>query len=166
MTDAELLSELDDDPAGLGYADPVADRRDGDIAALLNDKGHATLPYEVTGPTLLKLGVGVPGLRKTIEDNVGNSDPQKASVALTIKDMIVSGRSLDLTDPAIYSGNPNSPGILEALIGWGWVDAAGYAAIVAAGSVPASRAEVLDGVGNTVPVDQVSRVLNERASTP
>lgn len=141
-----LRAAIDADPTLAGLSDAAT------AAALGASVG---VPWEVPSVALLKLGAT--GLRKTIEDNLGNADPARASVALTVRDMIVSGKALDLTDPSIYSGDTASPGLLEGLIGWGWITAEQYAAIVAAGTRTTTRAEAIAGWDRPAGAGDVAR---------
>jgi hypothetical protein len=170
MTDAELRSELQSDPLGLGYAAPVAAGNDAGAAALLNDR---TRGYAVVQPipmlTLLQFAVAE-GIRGKIE-GVANTPTHSAyDACLAVRDFfwgVGTNHVFDLTDPAIVGATVNgtySPGLLDALVGAmnnGQADpvmsAGQKSALVGIGTVPASRAEVLWGYGTSVPAAAVSR---------
>jgi hypothetical protein len=150
MTDAALLSEIQADPAGLGYAPFVASKYDGGVLNLLNDRTRGfTVPQTAPWSAVLKW-MAKNTYRSKLEDAANNIPAGNANrdVALAILDLIRGAApGFDTTDTGTVD-------LFRAI-----VPPTQMPNLLALGNVPASRAEVLGGYGTKPTLTDVSRVL-------
>jgi len=145
-----LLDELTNDPEGLGYAPHIATGDDGIIYGLLTDKVF-TKPGWVGVPNFNAWCAANNDEYLNIEAHASNSASPFYAAAKTLLRMLngaVSDGAFDLANPAIS-------GLFNV---WPFVDQTGQtkAALIAAGTYPASRAEIL---GIPVSVELIAKAL-------
>ncbi len=152
-TASEIRSELQADPAGLGYSAHVAARDDTALAAMLNSPSFgATMPKPVAIGQFALAAAGI-GLRAKIEAGSLTTDPP-AGLCKTLLELITVSPHISVFDPL------NGLALMTTLKDAGIITAQDAGIVTAIVTQPASRAENLWGVGAAVSVDQVSDALN------
>ena len=143
MTDAELRSELTNDPAGLGYAGKTAAQK---VALINAAKEGVTFPKLVDVATVLRV-IGMAQFRAA-----ALTEPSRTGWLETLANI----RSLK--DGLI----PSDSGVAELLAGAiqaGVLTTGEKAALDTLGTRQGSRAEELWGAGTVVSLNDVARVV-------
>lgn len=167
MDDAALLAEIQADPLGLGYAPHVAERRDADVAAILNaPRGTRAVPGSwATARTVLDRA-GAPGalalrkLRAFGREVVGGEPMELQALRAAVDEAMacIDGNRVVDGPQGIDLGSATAQHMLEAAVEAGALPQALADALGALGRGPSSRA--LDLFGAAVSHADVSRVLN------
>ncbi len=153
-TASEIRSELQADPAGLGYAAHLAAREDATLAALLNNPSLGTpLPKPVPIGQFALAAAGI-GLRAKIEAGSLTTDPP-AGLCKTLLELITVSPHISVFDPA------NGLSLMATLKDAGVITTQDVAVVTAIVTQPASRAENLWGVGTVVSMADVSGAINQ-----
>lgn len=155
MTYAELKAEIENDPAGLGLAPGGVWQGDQQIADLLNAKGFVADRTEVPTPDLIGAisydaynGIGI--------------DEQEYLQWITQSEVTQITDAVKLRLTGRTPTNEGVPGTGNDQSSW-WsaqTRAATVAAILPMIEVPASRAEVLWGLGTIISAGDVGRAAN------
>lgn len=142
-----LANEINTDPLALGYAG----KGDAQVANILNT---VNVSYTANNPLVslntLSIWAAKNGVRGPIEQNALNNASTVQSICLAVKDLLVS-----MNGPSFDTSNADNKAMVGALVSAGVMTAAQQTALLALGNKsPASRAEVVLGVGVTVsPLD-------------
>jgi len=155
---SELAAELREDPAGIGYATPLASGRDGTTADLLN---APRTPGLRTGTRITELTIldllgpqdGETFLQRL--ELAAVSNPVVARVLRIIKQSSGQGG-----DAGVDIGNANVQAMLDELARSGAVSRSSVDRLIAAGTREWSRAEVLWGSGTVISEQQVGQARN------
>lgn len=160
-TPAQIRSELQADPAGLGYAAPLAERRDNDLHRLMGERRfRGWVPIVELSAYCVEQGItgGILALDALpVADLPGADLPARLAVKgllSTVRTLIQDDYRLELADTDL----PAFGAALDGLIGLGVMTAGQKAALMAMG---ANRRSRLDVLGWAIGVDAISAALNE-----
>lgn len=151
-----LVDELRDDPAALGYAALIAANDDEGVAALLNT---ATLPVvgEISRSDLTTWAAAT-GMRATIEDVSKNALSPLRPSALAIIDVLKgSSGGIDLAKPANMA-------ILDGWEGLTLLSAQNKASFIALATQTLPRSSAL--FGRQITANDVAHVVRDDVGTP
>lgn len=152
-----LRAEIDSGPLAVTLAPFVAAGDDASIAAALNDRAGTaagTIPYGVLWADLVPWAAAN-STRTVIQAGADDATPDNAAkraICLTVLDYLGGGlnsRWLDLT-------KSSSMALLDAAVTLGIFTSAQRTEVVAMGTLPASRAEILWGYNVTITHQQVA----------
>lgn len=150
---AALAFDIEHDKGQLGLAGLAAQH----ITAKYN-----ALSSKPVIPTAIPIGrllawAALNGVRGSIETQASNAAAPIYSVALAMRDIMRSGsaNTLDVTEPLVV-------GMLDALVSAGVLSAEQKRELINLNSVPASRAEVLFGLGTHLHYQQVLEAQGAR----
>lgn len=146
-----LLDELTNDPAGLGYAPHIASENDAAILALLTDKTLFTRLGWISSSKLNLWSAKFNDEYRTVEIRAADPLDPMYGAANALKRAL----NRDTDSNALNLGDPDVSSLLDA---WTFADATGVskAALIALGTHPASRAEVL---GLSVTAQDIANAL-------
>jgi len=156
-TASEIRSELQADPAGLGYSAHVAARQDSQLAAMLNAKAFRG-PVPIRELSSYCIRTGVIGAVEAVA-----YEPTSETIPLALKALCHTVLTLIRDDYRLETVDVDDPGFgpaCDGLVAAGLMTTQNKADIMALADGRSSRAEVLWGAGVGVSVDQVSDALN------
>lgn len=155
MSSADIESELQNDPQGLGYAALLAEGRDNAVADLLNAKTIAARRFVLVRDELLPW-LGNSGVRVAMEFaafNPATAENWELRAALSATEKLLAEHQWIDLDGAVA----------QQMVGMfrlaGIITEEQEAALMALADTHISRAEQLWGVGAAVSTDQVSEAL-------
>jgi hypothetical protein len=150
-----LLTELQTDPAALGYATPLAAGNDEVVASLLNNR-QFTVPGTriITARGILSDYPGGPSAAAALLDKLNTAAPNVS--ALKWAWMFITGDGLDI-------GSLATQGMLDTLATNGVITTTEATNLKALGMTSKSRSEILFG-GQTQP-DEVARTVRAANGT-
>jgi len=148
MDYSALKSEIDNDPENIGYSG----KSNSQITELLNGNGYTKIvPVSVSNLMIWAASRGVMGKIHDGSD-VTNVNAQLRSICIVAEKMIekTESESLDITNPTVV-------GMLDALVAGSIISSDDKDALMAFGTVSASRAENL--FNKSVTLDDVRTAL-------
>jgi hypothetical protein len=148
----ELAAELRDDPESMGYEAHMLSGNDAELLALLNSKNIPAIGVVVSAD--LYEWATATGQRAVIEDTAATVGDPARSIALTLKDMLVSSASINVGSPAVIA-------LMGAWVATGKATQPEADALTAYGATHISRAEQLWGRGFAVGGLDLSNALLE-----
>lgn len=152
---ASLKSEIDTDPLNLGFAALVSQGNDQGIVDLLNNKGY-TLTQPLSIITVLKWGAANGVLANINDGQTSAATPQLKAICLAAMKIMGNFQgTLDVTDPQIQ-------GLVTAMASGGIMTSSQASELLSLGNQPASRVEVLFGIGNSVDQGDISFALRNQ----
>jgi hypothetical protein len=145
---AVLRAELLADPAGLGYAAPLAAGNDTAVAALLNARTlRGPVPIAELSAYCARSGI-TGAVKALLEVPLGTDLAPDVPMTLQLKGLLYTVETLLVTDYRLSTADVDDDAFAAALDGLqavGVIDAGQRTAVVALGASQRSRADVLFG---------------------